>query len=323
MGFRSLQIRSCVSQSGGIGMETEVYRASSHEGFTKKVAALGLVLAIVGLYTERSMAGDLPVLQTQGSNLPVVAVPTALPANVSMASTLLVASTGGGAPEESWLSGLHVSGFLSQTFGMWQNPENLRQYTKARNSLATSRTWLQVDENYRLNENNNFFMREWFVYEPPYSWNSANGTGKYGNGFYNQYTVRDAWWENKTGPVTTYVGNQIVVWGQSLAFRVGDVINPVDTTWGFGFATLEQSRIPQWMVDPIWNLPEFGPFESSFLEGVLDPRLQPMWNSCDYADHRYDGECNVNAGSVNNGFPAGVGFEPTGRFAAHFASRFQ
>jgi hypothetical protein len=27
-------------------------------------------------------------------------------------------------------------------------------------------------------------MREWFVYEPPYTWNSANGTGKYGNEFY-------------------------------------------------------------------------------------------------------------------------------------------
>ena len=28
------------------------------------------------------------------------------------------------------------------------------------------------------------------------------------NGYYNQYDVRDAWWENKTGPLTTFVGNQ-------------------------------------------------------------------------------------------------------------------
>ena len=47
------------------------------------------------------------------------------------------------------------------------------------------------------------------------------------NGYYNNYQVRDAWWENKTGPLTTYIGNQIVVWGQSVAFRVGDVVNPV------------------------------------------------------------------------------------------------
>ena len=185
----------------------------------------------------------------------------------------------------------------------------MRDFTTSRNNLATSRTWLQVDENYRLNENNNFFMREWFVYEPPYAYNSANGIfGKYANEFYNQYTVRDAWWENKTGPLTTYVGNQIVVWGQSLAFRVGDVVNPQDTTWAFGFANLEQSRIPQWMVHPILNLPEFGPLQSNFLEGVLIPRTQPMWNSCDYADHRYDGECNVNAGTREQRLPRGRWF---------------
>jgi hypothetical protein len=297
----------------------------------RSAALLALGLALVFSFGPRALAADLTVTSGSALNvtggsaslLPTTAASTAALPMVAPSSSVLHDSSGAGGQEEGWLSGLHVSGFLSQTFGMWQNSENLRQYTTSRNSLAKSRTWLQVDENYRLNENNNFFMREWFVYEPPYAWNSANATGKYANAFYNQYTVRDAWWENKTGPVTTYVGNQIVVWGQSLAFRVGDVINPVDTTWAFGFANLEQSRIPQWMVHPIWNLPEFGPFESNFLEGVLDPRLQPMWNSCDYADHRYDGECNVNAGSVNNGFGGGVGFDPAGPFSSTLTSAQQ
>jgi hypothetical protein len=225
------------------------------------------------------------------------------------------------AASESWLSGLHVSGFLNQTFGMWQNPTALRDYTTSRNNLADARTWLQVDENYQFDQNNSFFMREWFVYEPPYSFNSANGLGEYANEFYNQYTVRDAWWQNKWGPLTTYVGNQIVAWGQSLAFRVGDVINPTDTTWAFGFANLEQSRIPQWMIHPILNLPEFAGTSANFIEALIIPRYQPMWNSCDYADHRYDGECNVNAGSVNNGFPGGVSFDPAGRFSSHLTNR--
>ena len=301
-------------------------------GGRAKSAALGaLILASVLSLGSRALAAGLTV--TSGDSLNVTSATAAvLPMTAASGSVLpmtapsgsvLPDASGGGAAEEGWLSGLHVSGFLSQTFGMWQNSENLRQYTASRNSLAKSRTWLQVDENYRLNENNNFFMREWFVYEPPYAWNSANKTGQYANDFYNQYNIRDAWWENKTGPLTTYVGNQIVVWGQSLAFRVGDVINPVDTTWAFGFANLEQSRIPQWMVHPIWNLPEFGPLQSNFLEGVLDPRLQPMWNSCDYADHRYDGECNVNAGTVNNGFGGGVGFDPAGPFSSTLTSATQ
>jgi hypothetical protein len=193
------------------------------------------------------------------------------------------------ATSEEWLSGLHVSGYASQTFGMWQNPPALRAFTPSRNNLAVARSLLQVDENYRLNENNNFFMREWFVYEPPYSFDSANNAaygaasafhpsfGHLMNGFYNNYQVRDAWWENKTGPLTTFVGNQIVVWGQSLAFRVGDVVNPTDTCWNFGFANLEQSRNAQWMLHPILNLPEWGPLNSNFLELIVQPGFAPVW----------------------------------------------
>jgi len=197
---------------------------------------------------------------------------------------------------------------------MWQNPTTLRAWTRSRNNLAVARTLLQIDENYTLNENNHFFMREWFVYEPPYSFNSAGNPfeaaetrvagptratsanpfcfdnpdcrataphgislGHYLNGVYNNYQVRDAWWENKTGPLNTFIGNQIVVWGQSLAFRVGDVINPQDTCWSFGFANLEQSRDAQWMVHPILNLPQLGPLTSNFVELVVQPGFQPRW----------------------------------------------
>src|SRR3984957_10068159 len=309
-------------------MGTSVPAVGVSGGGVAKSAAL-LTLALVLSLGSRALAAGLTV--TSGDSLNVTSATAAvLPMTAPSGSVLpttapsgsvLPDASGGGAAEQGWLSGLNVSGFLSQTFGMWQNSEGLKGFTKSRNSLAVSRTWLQVDENYRLNENNNFFMREWFVYEPPYAFNSANGIGQHTNEFYNQYSIRDAWWENKTGPLTTHIGNQIVVWGQSLAFRVGDIINPQDTTWAFGFANLEQSRIPQWMVHPILNLPEFGPLSSNFVEGILIPRLQPMWNSCDYADHRYDGEWNVNAGSVNNGFPA-ADHGPSARFDVHYPNQF-
>src|SRR5579871_118249 len=223
--------------------------------------------------------------------------------------------------EKSLLSNFHLSGFLNETDGMWINPPNLKQFTSSRNNIATMRTWLQADENFHV-PHNDFFMREWFVYEPPYPFDIANnapGTRMYRmNEFYNQYTVRDAWWKLSAGPLTLYTGNQIVVWGQSLAFRVGDVINPQDTNWNFGFANLEQSRIPQWMLHPIVDLPDFGPLTSNFLEGVLIPGAQPIWNSCDHPDGRYDGECDV-AGRVNNGFP-GANHAPSARFDAHYTN---
>jgi len=195
---------------------------------------MAAAFVIVSFGTTQGWAGDLSTQTADSLSAPN--------------NALLLQSQ---AAEGSWLDGLHISGYASQTFGMWQNPTALKQFTPSRNNLAVSRTLLQVDENYRLNENNTFFMREWFVYEPPYSWDSANigaydtassntpfctvncehpaSYGHFMNDWYNVYQVRDAWWENKTGPLTTFVGNQIVVWGQSLAFRVGDVINPVDT----------------------------------------------------------------------------------------------
>jgi len=223
------------------------------------------------------------------------------------------------AAESSWLQRFHVTGYLSEQFGMWQNPTALRSFTPARNNLAVARSTLQVDENFQLDENNSFFMREWFTYDPPYSWNAANNNlysraqsckftagvcdvltpgggfsvgphsyGHFTNDALNQYDVRDAWWQNKWGPLTTFVGNQIVVWGQSLSFRVGDIVNPNDTAWAFGFANLEQSRKPQWMVHPLLNLPDFGPLSSNFLELVWTPGWNPQWWECDYADQRYD-----------------------------------
>jgi hypothetical protein len=253
----------------------------------------------------------------------------------SVASNVLAQTNTMSQPAESWFKDFHVSGFLNETGGMWVNPTTLKQFTPSRNNLATARTWLQVDENYRLDANNQFFMREWFVYEPPYSFNSANNhvynctnapaepCGNTGNAamyrlndFYNQYNVRDAWWKLTAGPLTLYTGNQIVVWGQSLAFRVGDVINPQDTTWNFGFANLEQSRVPQWMIHPILNLPDWGALNSNFIEGVLIPGAQPMWNSVNYPDGRYAGQFDL-AGRVNNGFPAAM-HGPSARFDVNY-----
>jgi hypothetical protein len=258
--------------------------------------------------------------------------------------------------EQSWLSGLRISGYASQTFGMWQNPTNLKAYTRSRNNLAVARSLLQVDENYRLNENNTFFMREWFVYEPPYSFNSAgnpfwsagtrvagatpgrpsanpfcvsadclrtapngNSFGHFMNGFYNNYQVRDAWWENKTGPLTTFIGNQLVVWGQSLAFRVGDVINPADTCWAFGFANLEQSREAQWMVHPILSLPEWGPFTSNFLELVVQPGFQPRWWPEQSDDPFQKYKNNLKAGRVQPCLPAGS-HGPSAKFDVQYST---
>jgi hypothetical protein len=160
--------------------------------FRKLSVTVAAAMIICGLAATGAFAGDV---SGESDSLSVTgAAPGVLP------------QAGSASGESGLLSGLHVSGYAQQTFGMWQNPPALRDYTPSRNNLSTSRSLLQVDENYELNDSNNFFAREWFVYEPPYSFNSANNTawsaaspnhssfGHFMNGYYNNYQVRDAWW---------------------------------------------------------------------------------------------------------------------------------
>ena len=274
---------------------------------SRVVAIVAAILLFAGMSAIQASAGDVSAQPRDSLGV------------VSSTTGALPQAGGAVGSETGWLQRFHVTGYLSEQFGFWQNPTALRSFTPARNNLAVARTTLQIDENFQLDENNSFFMREWFTYDPPYSWNSANNNiysraqscvftvgicdkvvpgggfsvgphsyGHFTNDALNQYDVRDAWWQNKWGPLTTFVGNQIVVWGQSLSFRVGDIVNPNDTAWAFGFANLEQSRKPQFMVHPILNLPDLGPLSSNFLELVWSPGWNPQWWECDYADQRYD-----------------------------------
>ena len=97
-------------------------------GGRAKSAALGaLILASVLSLGSRALAAGLTV--TSGDSLNVTSATAAvLPMTAASGSVLpmtapsgsvLPDASGGGTTEEGWLSGLHISGFLSQTFGMW------------------------------------------------------------------------------------------------------------------------------------------------------------------------------------------------------------
>ena len=279
-------------------------------GFVRAATAVAAGVLCLGLSSGQSFAGGVTAQPTDSLSV----VGSAANLGAVGASTEALAQPASGAAESSWRDRLHVTGYLNQVFGMWLDPSATRSLTPARNTLSTARTIFQLDENFQLNENNSFFAREWITYDPPYSWNSANnynyshaaakkphlnagysvGPASYGhftNDALNQpFVPRDFWWQSKYGPLTLFLGQQIVVWGQSISFRVGDVVNPTDTAWAFGFANLEQSRKPQWMVHPLLYLPEWGPFGSNFLEAVVLPGWQPQWWENARADGAYSGE---------------------------------
>ena len=233
---------------------------------------------------------------------------------------------GGGEPlidlshQDGWLAGLAVSGYLQNTSGMWENARALTNFSRqagehhGANSLAVEREQIQLDLNYRLDAANQFFVRFSGVYEPPYPWEADNILGRTWvhdhsqSEIYNRYEVRDAYWKSSLGPLTLIAGRQIVTWGESIAFRVGDVVNPQDLSWNFGFANLEQSRLPLWMIHPIVSLRGAGPLSNNFLEGIWTPAWQPLYNGISYADRRYDGQGDI-AGAVNLLPPSGGRFD--------------
>lgn len=221
-----------------------------------------------------------------------------------------------------WLQGLSITGFYSNTTGMWANSSNLRglqnldrsdgfNVSDSKNSLAVERNWIQLDFNYKLDATNQFFLRWWGVYEPSYDYESRSALGE----LYNQYTVRDAWWKNKTGPLTLFLGRQIVIWGESVAFRIGDVVNPQDFEWNFGFANLEQSRLPLFMVHPVLSLPNAGPFGSNFLEVIWAPGYQPIYTN---GPQDFGGVSDF-SGQMNSGGSVSL-FAPEigGRFSSYY-----
>ena len=195
---------------------------------------------------------------------------------------------------------LHLSGYIQSNYGLFYNTEGTKWWPHHHlNSIESLRQLGQLDLNESFGEHLQFFARFWGVYEPNYPF--ENGA-KMGSGnlsdFYNEYDFRDLWLKVKEGPLNVFIGKQIVEWGESLAFRVGDQINPQDVSYAFGFNNLEASHLPIYMLHPILNLPAFSAFTSNFFEMVYAPGFDDMWNHVDYPDDRFDGQ-NAVAGRVD------------------------
>ena len=92
----------------------------------------------------------------------------------------------------------------------------------------------------------------------------------------------EAYLDLSRGPVFFRLGRQNLSWGETDAFKILDWINPVDNTFGAFFESLEDRRIPLWMLRGSVELGTHGPFTSISLEGFwvpgfLDNTMAPMW----------------------------------------------
>jgi len=73
------------------------------------------------------------------------------------------------------------------------------------------------------------------------------------------------------GPVFFRIGKQNLAWGETDIFRLLDMINPLDNTYGGIFEDLDDRRIPLLMVRGSYNLGALGPVDSLTVEAFWVP----------------------------------------------------
>jgi hypothetical protein len=270
------------------------------------VALSGSAIAAVAVAALISLCAGIGAAQAQGT-------------------TTTTTTTTTQSSEPAFIKNLHITGYFQNTSATWINSGAMEYNTDFfgklnKNSLAAERNLLQADVNDDFTENDSMFLRSWFVYEPSYPWetgclNVRSVKMDCTADFYNEYGIRELWFKHRLGPLQFFIGKQIVTWGESLAFRVGDQINPQDLSYAFGFANLEQSRTPLWMLHPILNLPSFGPLSSNFAELVYIPGFDFLYEHVDQPNDQFDGINNI-AGRVNINAE-----DPGGRFGARLDNR--
>ena len=128
------------------------------------------------------------------------------------------------------------------------------------------------------------------MYEGVYDYGPSIYRSAYDNNkaAFDRYNLRAqaALWEAyanlKTGPVNIRIGRQNLSWGQMDILRVVDHINPLDNTWGgTGTESLDDRRIPLWMVRVTYQKdPSFG-IEGFLVPGAIDNTVGPQvpWGS--------------------------------------------
>jgi hypothetical protein len=97
------------------------------------------------------------------------------------------------------------------------------------------------------------------------------------DGVHDWCWMREAYFDIKYGDTQLRAGRQQIVWGKTDAFRLQDVVNPIDFGYHNVFPSLEDRRIPVLALDLIHSFGEVGPFEDFSFEAVwVVDRFKPV-----------------------------------------------
>ncbi len=99
--------------------------------------------------------------------------------------------------------------------------------------------------------------------------------------FKQSYDLWEFYVDLSRGPWFFRIGKQNLAWGETDVFRLLDMINPLDNTFGGPFEDLDDRRIPLWMLRGSYTIGTIGPISSTMIEGfwvpgTWDARVSPI-----------------------------------------------
>ena len=178
-------------------------------------------------------------------------------------------------------SELTFYGFFRNNAGIFLEDQ---PYRESGNDLATLRTWFRGYMDYTISDKFKFWAAVQFVHEPRYKVESGSTTstekpqhGGETKGWkeYSEYRnindiLREAYIEwNPSNKHSFKIGRQIVIWGEALTSRVGDVVHPEDGRFTLAFANIEDTRIPSWMIRGMHDISSL----STSFEWIYNPNV--------------------------------------------------
>lgn len=155
---------------------------------------------------------------------------------------------------------VRVYGWLRNNLGMFTDQID---FAGSGNDLSTCRTWLRTYVEYEASDQISTWVALQFAHEPTYHMEKGSmssnvhyagePTARSGKEYSEYRDINDVLRECfiRWQPSVNHgfkLGRQIMIWGEAMTQRVGDVIHPDDGRYALGFANLEDSRIPMWML---------------------------------------------------------------------------
>jgi len=201
--------------------------------------------------------------------------------------------------EEFWDDTLHLGGKIENFTGIrtedreWQDMGVVDAKNES-GDLSRCRNTLQVEAEWSMTSDFVLHAIGRGVYEAKYSLDDDLYTSKEdaadlkalpnGNKMEMNGELREFYFKYSPGNFHITAGKQQIVWGESDALRMSDIINPLDMSWNYVFADWEDIRVPLWMIDVKYNIPSNNNLS---IEAVWNPENFEPNQFAPYGDNYY------------------------------------